>query len=139
MNTLTDQGQAIQILAHRLKTLEDTQAQRSAVNILSDKVRDLERKLASCREAGRKLSAQLLAMMDEQASMKAAGRIRIPKGVTGKSHLPHAVQYRYNIMRVMSENGMTDTEIANELGVARRGVYHARMRGWKSKNLENMK
>lgn len=139
MNTLTEQGQAIQILTHRLKTLEDNQPERSAVTILSDKVRLLEGQLANCREAGRRLSAQLLTMMDEQAAMKAAGRIRIPKGIDNRSRLPSAVQYRYNIMRIMFENGMTEREIANELGVDRRGVYHARRNNWKSKNLENMK
>ena len=136
MNT---QDIAIQTLAHRLKALEDNQTHRSAVTILSDRVRSLEKQLANCREAGRRLSAQLLTMMDEQAAMKAAGRIRIPKGIDNRSRLPHAVQYRYNIMRIMWENGMTEAEIANELGVDRRGVYHARRRGWKSKNLENMK
>ena len=136
MNT---QDIAIQTLTHRLKTLEDNQAQRSAVSILSDRVRHLEKQLANCRESGRRLSAQLLTMMDEQAAMKAAGRIRIPKDIDNRSRLPHAVQYRYNIMRIMWENGMTEAEIANELGVDRRGVYHARRRGWKSKNLENMK
>ena len=136
MNT---QEAAIQVLTHRLKTLEDAQVQKTSINILSDRVRSLEKQLAACREAGRRLSAQLLTMMDEQAAMKAAGRIRIPKGIDKKSRLPHAVQYRYNIMRIMFENGMTEREIANELGVDRRGVYHARRRGWKSKNLENMK
>ena len=136
MNT---QDIAIQTLTHRLKTLEDNQTQRSAVTILSDRVRSLEKQLANCREAGRRLSAQLLTMMDEQAAMKAAGRIRIPKDIDNRSRLPHAVQYRYNIMRIMWENGMTEAEIANELGVDRRGVYHARRSGWKSKNLENMK
>jgi len=136
MNT---QDIAIQTLTHRLKALEDNQTQRSAVTILSDRVRHLEKQLANCRESGRRLSAQLLVMMDEQAAMKAAGRIRIPKDIDNRSRLPHAVQYRYNIMRIMWENGMTEAEIANELGVDRRGVYHARRRGWKSKNLENMK
>jgi len=136
MNT---QEAAIQVLTHRLKTLEDAQVQKTSINILSDRVRSLEKQLAPCREAGRRLSAQLLTMMDEQAAMKAAGRIRIPKDIDNRSRLPHAVQYRYNIMRIMWENGMTEAEIANELGVDRRGVYHARRRGWKSKNLENMK
>ena len=136
MNT---QEAAIQVLTHRLKTLEDAQVQKTSINILSDRVRSLEKQLATCREAGRRLSAQLLTMMDEQAAMKAAGKIRIPKGIDNRSRLPHAVQYRYNIMRIMFENGMTEREIANELGVDRRGVYHARRRGWKSKNLENMK
>ena len=137
MNTLQDI--AIQTLTHRLKALEDNQTHRSAVTILSDRVRSLEKQLATCREAGRRLSAQLLTMMDEQSAMKAAGKIRIPKGIDNRSRLPHAVQYRYNIMRIMFENGMTEREISNELGVDRRGVYHARRRGWKSKNLENMK
>ena len=136
MNT---QDMAIQTLTHRLKTLEDNQTDKSAVTILSDRVRTLEKQLSNCREAGRRLSAQLLVMMDEQAAMKAAGRIRIPKGIDNKSRLPSAVQYRYNIMRIMFENGMTEREIANELGVDRRGVYHARRSGWKSKNLERMK
>ena len=136
MNT---QEAAIQVLTHRLKTLEDAQVQKTSINILSDRVRSLEKQLANCREASRRLSAQLLVMMDEQAAMKAAGRIRIPKDIDNRSRLPHAVQYRYNIMRIMWENGMTEAEIANELGVDRRGVYHARRRGWKSKNLENMK
>ena len=136
MNT---QEAAIQVLTHRLKTLEDAQVQKTSINILSDRVRSLEKQLANCREAGRRLSAQLLTMMDEQAAMKAAGRIRIPEGIDNRSRLPNAVQYRYNIMRIMWENGMTEAEIANELGVDRRGVYHARRRGWKSKNLENMK
>ena len=136
MNT---QDIAIQTLTHRLKTLEDAQVQRTSITILSDRVRSLEKQLATCREAGRRLSAQLLTMMDEQAAMKAAGRIRIPKGIDNRSRLPSAVQYRYNIMRIMWENGMTEREIANELGVDRRGVYHARRSGWKSKNLENMK
>ena len=136
MNTL---DLAIQTLTHRLKTLEDNQTDKSAVTILSDRVRTLEKQLSNCREAGRRLSAQLLVMMDEQAAMKAAGRIRIPKGIDNKSRLPNAVQYRYNIMRIMWENGMTEREIANELGVDRRGVYHARKRGWKSKNLEKVK
>ena len=136
MNT---QDLAIQTLTHRLKTLEDNQTNKSAVTILSDRVRTLEKQLSNCREAGRRLSAQLLVMMDEQAAMKAAGRIRIPKGIDNKSRLPNAVQYRYNIMRIMFENGMTEREIANELGVDRRGVYHARMNGWKSKHAERMK
>ena len=125
MNT---QEAAIQVLTHRLKTLEDAQIQKTSINILSDRVRSLEKQLATCREAGRRLSAQLLTMMDEQSAMKAAGRIRIPKDIDNRSRLPHAVQYRYNIMRIMFENGMTEREIANELGVDRSGVYHARRR-----------
>ena len=136
MNT---QDIAIQTLTHRLKALEDNQTQRSAVTILSDRVRSLEKQLAACREAGRRLSAQLLTMMDEQSAMKAAGKIRIPKGIDNRSRLPNAVQYRYNIMRIMFENGMTEREIANELGVDRRGVYHARRNNWKARNLERVK
>ena len=136
MNT---QEAAIQVLTHRLKTLEDAQVQKTSINILSDRVRSLEKQLAACREAGRRLSAQLLTMMDEQSAMKAAGKIRIPKGIDNRSRLPHAVQYRYNIMRIMFENGMTEREIANELGVDRRGVYHARRNNWKSRNLERCK
>ena len=136
MNT---QDIAIQTLTHRLKALEDAQVQKTSINILSDRVRSLEKQLAACREAGRRLSAQLLTMMDEQSAMKAAGKIRIPKGIDKKSRLPHAVQYRYNIMRIMFENGMTEREIANELGVDRRGVYHARRNNWKARNLERCK
>jgi hypothetical protein len=136
MNT---QDLAIQALTHRLKTLEDKQAEKTAVGVLSERVRSLEKQLENCREAGRRLSAQLLAIMDEQSILKAAGKIRIPKGISPRSRHPKAVQYRYNIMRIMSENGMTDNEIAKEFGVDRRAAYHARKSGWKSKHAERMK
>ena len=137
MNAL--EQMAIQALTHRIKRLEENQAQRSAVSILSDRVRHLEKQLSNCREASRNISTQLLAMMNEQLAMKAAGRIRVPREIISKSRVPHAVQYKYSIMRIMHENGMTETDIARQLGIERRGVYHARKNNWKARNLKEAK
>ena len=107
--------------------------QKTAVQILSSRVHALEKSLANCREAGRRLSAQLLCLMDAQEKMGNPVKIKIPSEIRrDRSRGKHAINRRFAIWRVMWENGMTETEISREYGVERHSISNARMRGWKS-------
>ena len=107
--------------------------QRTAVQILSSRVHALEKSLANCREAGRRLSAQLLCLMDAQEKMGNPVKIKIPGEIRkDRSRGKHAVNRRFAIWRVMYENGMTEAEISEHYGVDRQAIRNARMRGWKS-------
>ena len=113
MNTLTEQKTAVQILSHR--------------------VQSLEKALEGCREAGRQLSAQLLSLMDAQEKMGNPVKIRVPDETRkDRSRGKHAINRRFAIWRVMYENGMTESEISEQYNVDRNAIRNARLRGWKS-------
>ena len=107
--------------------------QKTAVQILSSRVHALEKSLANCREASRKMAAQLLCVMDAQEKMGNPVKIRVPDEIRkDRCRDKHAINRRFAIWRVMWENGMTDSEISKEYGVDRHAVQNARLRGWKS-------
>jgi len=109
------------------------QEQRTAVQILSNRVQSLEKALDGCREAGRNLAAQLLCLMDAQEKMGNPVKIKVPSEIReDRSRGKHAVNRRFAIWRVMYENGMTETEISEHYGVDRQAIRNARMRGWQS-------
>ena len=110
--------------------------EKTAVQILSSRVHSLEKSIANCREACRKLSSMLLDYMNYEAS-KQTPYIRVPKDLARrKSNSPHQVQARYDIMRILSVNGMSDQDIEKELGINSAAVYYARKNGWKAKHLK---
>ena len=110
-----------------MNTLQD----RTAVQILSHRVQSLEKALEGCREAGRQLSAQLLAVMDAQEKMGNPVKIRVPAVIKGNRCRSKLATYaRFQLWRVMFENGMTEYEIANEYGVDRTSIRNARKQEW---------
>ena len=112
-----------------MNTLQD----KTAVQILSHRVQSLEKALEGCREAGRQLSAQLLAVMDAQEKMGNPVKIRVPDEIRkDRSRGKHAINRRFAIWRVMYENGMTESEISEQYGVDRHAIRNARLRGWRS-------
>ena len=109
---------------------------RTAVQILSDRVHALEKSLLNCREAGRRLSSMLIDYMNEEAN-KQTPYIRVPKNLRKKNgNSPHQVQARYDIMRILAYNGMSDQDIENEFGINSGAVYYARKHKWKAKHLK---
>ena len=113
--------------------------QRTAVQILSSRVHALEKSLAACREAGRNLSAMLIDYMNAEAN-KQTPYIRVPKDLKRKGgNHPHQVQARYDIMRILAHNGMSDQDIENEFGINSGTIYYARKHGWKAKHLKGNK
>ena len=117
----------------------NTLQEQTAVQILSSRVHALEKSLANCREAGKKLSAMLIDYMNSE-SRKQTPYIRVPKDLARrKGNTPHMVQARYDIMRILSTNGMSDQDIENELGINSAAVYYARKNGWKAKHLRGNK
>ena len=110
--------------------------QKTAVQVLSSRVHALEKSLANCREAGKRLSAMLIDYMNSEAN-KQTPYIRVPKNLRKKNgNSPYQVQARYDIMRILAYNGMSDQDIENELGINSAAVYYARKNGWKAKHLK---
>ena len=107
--------------------------QKTAVQILSSRVHALEKSLANCREASRKMAAQLLCVMDAQEKMGNPVKIRVPDEIKkDRCRDKHAINRRFAIWRVMYENGMTESEISEQYNVDRNAIRNARLRGWRS-------
>lgn len=106
--------------------------EKTAIQILASRVHELEKSLAGCREAGRRLSAMLLDYMNQEAKRP---YIRVPRDIKRKGgNGPAAVQARYDVWRILSTNGMSDYDIEKECGVNRGSVDYARKNGWKAKH-----
>ena len=121
-----------------MNTLQQ-EREKTAVQILSSRVHALEKSLAGCREAGRRLSSMLIDYMNEEAN-KQTPYIRVPKDLRKtKGNSPHQVQARYDIMRILAHNGMSDQDIENEFGINSGAVYYARKNGWKARHLRENK
>ena len=113
--------------------------EKTAIQVLSSRVHALEKSLAGCREAGRRLSSMLIDYMNEEAN-KQTPYIRVPKNLRKKNgNSPHQVQARYDIMRILAYNGMSDQDIENEFGINSGAVYYARKHKWKAKHLKENK
>ena len=117
-----------------MNTLQEQE--KTAIQVLSSRVHALEKSLAGCREAGRRLSSMLIDYMNEEAN-KQTPYIRVPKNLRKKNgNSPHQVQARYDIMRILAHNGMSDQDIENEFGINSGTIYYARKHGWRAKHLK---
>lgn len=111
--------------------MTQTEQEKTAVQILSSRVHALEHHLNNCREASSRLSGMLIDYMNKESRNP---YIRVPREIRKrKGNTPSKVQARYDIWRILSENGMSDFDIAKECGANRNAINYARQNKWKAK------